>query len=443
VSYLDYPQITDYFQKNGKDYIKVFLINSSTTGHKDGTHWRVTSDSIAASLAKSKGRPFIVMPYETPDGHTVSLSRFRSASEEKQHLLDISWPNAAGYLVDTDGKPDDSGNYWGYFELTDKRVIDAFKNGYGPKFVSPEIIQNNLDEPKTAISDWELIHVAAVDIPAFGHVAKVKAHCNGEQSECLTRLRNAGISSVKEDCGFCVTSLLKSFKNHFHKAGSSDTSLNSEASKASRSLDKMSEQQEEKPREESKAEEKQQQPPQEVKSAVNPSSSSSSSPASQSQSMEQIIANLSEPVRNHIATIVKERDDLAKKYETEAFKINQLSEKYKQLNEQVEIFTKRDYRQQLENVLTLDAFDGDDKARKKMIDLAMDKGIKADDEFLRMLLPIKQEQQARARKAGITAENQEFKAKAYVPSSEDSPDVSAKVAAMDQKMMSRRSLFLA
>lgn len=419
-----HPHIDSYFQHNGKDYLKVFLINSKVNAASEP--WAVTTDSIQNNIKKTLGKPFIIMPFETKDGHTLTYdARFRNASEEKDHLLSASWPNSAGIFTEVYDKPDSDGNYWGIVQLTDSNVAHSYRDGYGPKWVSPQIIKNNPNEPETAISDWEIIHLAAVPRPAYGSIARVKAHCNGEQNECLLRLRNAGINSNKEDTGFCVKSFLRNAG--FEHLKTDVTSLNSQTPQ-NKSNNSLSE--ENKDKDNNKKEE---QPPtaaakQETKQEV----------TKQEDNYEAIINALPDPVKQHIGSLRKEREELARRLETETFKTQQVSEKYNQVNDRLGSLEKEKTRKEVEAVLSVDAFDGDEKARKKAVDMAIEKGFKADDEFLKMMIPLKvaSANHNRSRSAGL-----ETKAPSFVPDNNNSQEIAAKIARFDKAIMNRTSIF--
>jgi hypothetical protein len=101
--------------------------------------------------------------------------------------------------------------YNAYIELQNQNAIKLLDNGKLPRFVSPTVFKLNDGEPDDDITDYEPLHIAFVDIPAYGQVATIRGHCNGDMNLCYNQLKNNGIIMSMDKCNNNKKELLRNF----------------------------------------------------------------------------------------------------------------------------------------------------------------------------------------------------------------------------------------
>ncbi len=173
------PQVLNYlsrsfepYEKSGKHYVKVFLIDDSMSLNK----WGVTTDAIMDGLRSFIGRPVLGPPgdpnehgtYKDAAGDLQSFSPAELAAYEQSHKV--------GTIIEV-GQAQDA---FGIVEITDDAAWEGIKSGAW-MWVSPQIRvdTNNV----TQSGGLELVksflgrHLAFVARPAFGSQARVKGTC--------------------------------------------------------------------------------------------------------------------------------------------------------------------------------------------------------------------------------------------------------------------------
>jgi hypothetical protein len=225
--------VSNVFEQNGKLYLKTFLIDDSV----NHANWGVRPDYIAKHIDRFVGRPFILTkhrnhPYEfygaiREDYNDVpgTINRYLHAQEKyrigtikkvEPYAPPSSSIEAAGDSKASASTPSVSNeNAWfAYIEITDPVAISAFKAGAIPKYVSPTIFRLKHSDRPEETTDFEPLHLAAVDVPAYGFdKAGIRGSCEGDLVKCSSQLSQA--SSSIEDCGFCIKGTLEGFSNRF------------------------------------------------------------------------------------------------------------------------------------------------------------------------------------------------------------------------------------
>ena len=227
------PQVTDVQVKDDKLYVKVWLIDDSI----NQLGWGIRPDYIHKNINTVLGKPAILN-----NVHFHPLE-FNDVQEETVTSEEVAKRNIAKYLAAQkpyevfkvksvepiypkdglkQGGLDGLGaiGYNAYLEGTDPKFIQAYKNGtlHIPKYVSPSIYKIKPEDPRDQITDYEFLHIAFVDEPAFGtQVANVKGECLGTEQKCITQLAQAGV--------FCPFKELENVKNVFNASADSNSSL--------------------------------------------------------------------------------------------------------------------------------------------------------------------------------------------------------------------------
>lgn len=105
--------------------------------------------------------------------------------------------------------------WFAYIEITDPVAISAFKAGHIPKYVSPTVFRLNHEEKPDQTTDFEPLHLAAVDRPAYGFdKAGIRGSCYGDVVTCSNQLQQAS-PGIVPDCGFCIRGTLEGLTNRF------------------------------------------------------------------------------------------------------------------------------------------------------------------------------------------------------------------------------------
>jgi hypothetical protein len=217
------PQVTDVQLKDNNLYLKVWLIDDSINQLGFG----IKRDYVGKHVNSVIGKPAILN-----QAHFHPLE-FNDIQEETVTSPEVAKRNIAKYLEAQkryevfkvksvepiypkdglkQGGLDGLGaiGYNAYLEGTDDKIIQAYKNGTLriPRYVSPSIYKINPEDKRDAIGDYEFLHIAFVDEPAYGtQVANVKGECLGTEQKCITQLAQASV--------FCPVKELENVKNVF------------------------------------------------------------------------------------------------------------------------------------------------------------------------------------------------------------------------------------
>ena len=220
-------EVVDVSQdKSGKLFLKVFLINSDLNLAK----WRIHPDYIPKHVEKFVGRPFILTQER---GHPLEFENakidWNNINDSIGGLLQAQEKYRIGTIrkvepirsASADTKSQSSSSVWAaYVEVVDPKAVQAFKSGLIPRYVSPAVFRLNQSESPETTTDFEPLHLAAVDIPAYGYAhAGIRGACEGDIVHCSNALASA--SAPVEECGFCVKGVLDGFQNRFDKNANS------------------------------------------------------------------------------------------------------------------------------------------------------------------------------------------------------------------------------
>ena len=194
-------QIVDITEGDNKYFLKVFLVDDSINAAK----WRIKTESIPKHIEKFVGRPFILTKehYHPLEFDSVPID-YNDTQGTVKRLLAAQAPYEIGTIrkVERSINPAQAafGATWNaYVEITDPVAIQAFKNGYTPRYVSASVFRLNQDESPLETSDYEPLHLAAVDNPAYGiHKAGVRGTCTGNLPKCSKQLQQAAAEKLRE-----------------------------------------------------------------------------------------------------------------------------------------------------------------------------------------------------------------------------------------------------
>lgn len=204
------PHNTEVYESNNKFYLKTFLLDSSTAANGMGVH----PEFVPKNIHKFVGRPVILT---SNFNHPHEFEHYKETKDYKidvQELLKLQEPYKIGTIVDisTNSSIQQGGNanYSALLEITDPKAISAFRAGKIPQYVSPSIYRIHETDPVHSITDYEPLHIAIVDNPAYGfHKANIRQTCQGNKNECQRMLAQASEPGL----GYCVEKTLNGLKN--------------------------------------------------------------------------------------------------------------------------------------------------------------------------------------------------------------------------------------
>lgn len=174
------------FEEDNQRFVKVFVLDEDTWTRRAATgDWAVTKDAVERNIQSLIGKPLVVSP-QMDHGPKVDNSsesaRVLSEAARAQWIM----KNRVGEFV----KAGVNGGAWGVAQFTgsDKQWQDI-KDGK-LLYLSPEVRVNPLDRVRTdrgdLLHDFDWVHVAFVDRPAFGPHATVKALSEGQPLSKIT-----------------------------------------------------------------------------------------------------------------------------------------------------------------------------------------------------------------------------------------------------------------
>ncbi len=180
--------LDEYAGKKGR-FIKTFGLNDQR--NKNG--WRALYDGIVKNIHTAKDRPGIEFMKCTADGCDLD----HTEAQTKEASLEVQEPYRKTNIIDY---PIDEASRTAFLihEVLDDQLWDDVKTGK-IKFVSPSIwpksggyevigtMENGL--PMIDVWDWDFLHDAFVNKPAFGDDAKITAACEGQG--CPVKLLSA------------------------------------------------------------------------------------------------------------------------------------------------------------------------------------------------------------------------------------------------------------
>ena len=184
------------YEDNGRLFLKVFLLDGSVNMNQ----WGIDNASIPKNITSVIGRPLVL--------YKNALGQFDHPSLEDHdlsHALAYQDQFRIGTYIDVQ---EHNGQWFGIAEITDEKARDAIRDQPDiPLYVSPTIRLTSQFQNEQSIRDWEFMHSALVDRPAFGvKKAFIGGSCHGDKDTCLLQLRKASIDANggKVGCGFCT-----------------------------------------------------------------------------------------------------------------------------------------------------------------------------------------------------------------------------------------------
>ena len=256
--FLDTKKVESFKDEKGDLWIKFFLLDDSVNIND----WGVSQRSIPQKIGSAINKPIVLYidKGDEPDSHIHQRRKgmanhpilaISSKGETKEHAYLNQELSRVGNIERAE-RDDRRGWWYGYGRITDKGVREAFDvDPAGLPFFTSSSIWNNqpalprvtldasgnpigIDKPdESQIEDWEFMHVALVDEPAYGvEKTHIVGRCTGDSNTCVMHLRNASISAHNGeiddhgDCG-CTKKAMLDIANSVREQGLEEVAIRS------------------------------------------------------------------------------------------------------------------------------------------------------------------------------------------------------------------------
>ncbi len=192
-----YPHITDVSVDSStkETYIKAFLMDDTVNKN----YWHVPDKVMKKYATSFIGRPWIVHPSGDHPNY-IKEGVLHDSPTFIEDILEVQNRYKGGDIIDVTHeniKEDPSKKGWYVtIKVTNPAAIERLKSGSISPYVSPQIYDLSKAMPGEPTTEFIPLHIATVDEPAYGNVARVKASCNGSGPACITALKSAALQVV-------------------------------------------------------------------------------------------------------------------------------------------------------------------------------------------------------------------------------------------------------
>jgi hypothetical protein len=194
-----YPKIINVATnpETQETYVKAFLINDDINQN----FWKVPNEALKKYASSFIGRPLI----KHASGDHPPYSQEGVSESSPTYVEDIlrhDLQYKIGEIVDVKYEPfseDKNKQAWfAYIRMNTGPEIDNIKQGASSFYVSPQIFDLNPPKAGEATTDFIPLHLAVVNEPAYGDIARIKGVCNGEGKPCINALKKAATELISQ-----------------------------------------------------------------------------------------------------------------------------------------------------------------------------------------------------------------------------------------------------
>lgn len=188
--------------------------------------WHVPTNAMKKYATSFIKRPWIIHP---SGDHPQYLKEgvMHNSATFIDDVLNVQEKYKAGEIIDVtyeQVKEDPSKKAWfATVKVTNKEVLNRIKSGSISPYVSPQIYDLSKALPNEPTTEFIPLHIATVNEPAYGNIARIRATCNGSGPTCinalksaaeqLTNMVNSGFSQEQID----NSSFLKNLPDNIHR----------------------------------------------------------------------------------------------------------------------------------------------------------------------------------------------------------------------------------
>ena len=196
-------------------YVKAFLINDEINKN----FWKVPNDVLKKYASSFIGRPLI--KHASGDHPPYSKEGIDEGSPTfVQDIMRHDLNYKIGEIVDVkyeqfSDNPDKEA-WFAYIRMNNSPEIDNIKSGAASFYVSPQIFDLNPPVAGEPTKDFIPLHLAIVNEPAYGDIARIKGVCNGEGKPCINALKKAAtelINQIEKQRNYIDSSLVEKTVN--------------------------------------------------------------------------------------------------------------------------------------------------------------------------------------------------------------------------------------
>ena len=179
----------NYDDNNNALYIKTFLISDK----RNNNGWRADWASIKKNIKSFVGKPGIEYKkcgihgcmLDHTDGHSYDNNIHIQEKYRVSTIVNTILDEATHTAYAIHKIEDDT-----FAEKIRREEIQYLSPAIWPNKEKTTMHLTDDDEWYIDTTDWQGLHDAFVDSPAYGHQAKIVGQCEGSSSECLTELDN-------------------------------------------------------------------------------------------------------------------------------------------------------------------------------------------------------------------------------------------------------------
>lgn len=193
--------------------MKLFMMDETVNKN----FWHVPTNSMKKYASSFISRPWIVHPSGDHPQY-IKEGVVHDSPTLIDDILDVQNRYKAGDIIDVTYESNkDRPNTMGWYatvKVTNQDIYNKIKSGAMSPYVSPQIYDLSKAEPGQPTTQFIPLHIATVNEPAYGNIARIRASCSGTGSSCINALKSAALQ---------VISAIDSSNSSFQKNSSNST----------------------------------------------------------------------------------------------------------------------------------------------------------------------------------------------------------------------------
>lgn len=185
---------------------RLFLVYYALDDSLNLNGWRVSAESIERNIRSFVGKPAVLKPKDQFDPSDRNQTGRFVHPILHNASLDENLSYQERYAVGRINNVSRNNKCWRFdVEITDPEMkqalksndadVSSFTDNQYPRWVSPQIAtfpDSFLNESENNIQHWHGLHLAFVDIPAYGFAkSDMAGKCYGSEQVCTAQLRSA------------------------------------------------------------------------------------------------------------------------------------------------------------------------------------------------------------------------------------------------------------
>lgn len=226
----DYPHIVDVSTdpESKETFVKMFLLDDTINKN----FWHVPTSVMKKYATSFIGRPWIIHPSGDHPQY-VKEGVAHNSPTLIEDILHVQDRYKGGDIIDVTYEPlKENPNKKAFFttiRVTNSKILERIRSGALSPYVSPQIYDLSKAEAGEPTTEFIPLHVATVNDPAYGNVARIRGICNGSGPTCINALKSAAVQLVEMiNRGVDNSSFLKNSDNNTNRTLTNQTYFNPE-----------------------------------------------------------------------------------------------------------------------------------------------------------------------------------------------------------------------